>query len=282
MKSKLVTSTLILGLIACEAWSSREGERALVERAVPQVNTVLGGMKFLREKVDGIREAVTDPDTGLRAIHAAITGTPSGAPSWVAQLFGPTIAQAQASAMLARNITPEPLRSYMLGEMTKPTSSLRPDNTIEAAGGWTYAEVGSGRLTFERTHIVIASRGMNVHAIILAADGTTTVRSTDYASINEEKTHFDSFPYLTLPDLAPVATISLCTLSGKGWQFDGDNDSGRVKFTDGESNLQLTHSMGGVLAQNSQGETELSKLPYGVAWHAITATYTPAAATQPA
>jgi hypothetical protein len=29
MKSKLVTSTLILGLIACEAWSSRERERVL-------------------------------------------------------------------------------------------------------------------------------------------------------------------------------------------------------------------------------------------------------------
>ncbi|MDR1332981.1 MAG: hypothetical protein LBJ69_01070 [Holosporales bacterium] len=32
MKSKLVTSTLILGLMTCEAWSSRERERALVER----------------------------------------------------------------------------------------------------------------------------------------------------------------------------------------------------------------------------------------------------------
>jgi hypothetical protein len=30
MKSKLVTSTLILGLIACEAWSSRERERLRV------------------------------------------------------------------------------------------------------------------------------------------------------------------------------------------------------------------------------------------------------------
>ncbi|MDR1332918.1 MAG: hypothetical protein LBJ69_00725 [Holosporales bacterium] len=48
MKNKLVTSTLILGLIAGEAWSSREREREVetpvVERSASQVGTVLGSL----------------------------------------------------------------------------------------------------------------------------------------------------------------------------------------------------------------------------------------------
>ncbi|MDR1333258.1 MAG: hypothetical protein LBJ69_02530 [Holosporales bacterium] len=61
MKSKLVTSTLILGLIACEAWSSREREvkSPLVERAVPQVGTVFGRLEALHEELTDTEQRIT-------------------------------------------------------------------------------------------------------------------------------------------------------------------------------------------------------------------------------
>ncbi|MDR1333065.1 MAG: hypothetical protein LBJ69_01525 [Holosporales bacterium] len=66
MKSKLVTSTLILGLMACEAWSSRERESPVVERAggddpveevavPPRVSTVFTRLEDLQAKADEIQ-----------------------------------------------------------------------------------------------------------------------------------------------------------------------------------------------------------------------------------
>jgi hypothetical protein len=75
MKNKLVTSTLILGLIACEAWSSREREReSSVVRSVP-TRTVLGLLDETLEAVSGISQQLTQVSTDL---EAKIEGIASG------------------------------------------------------------------------------------------------------------------------------------------------------------------------------------------------------------
>ncbi|MDR1333432.1 MAG: hypothetical protein LBJ69_03455 [Holosporales bacterium] len=74
MKSKLVTSTLILGLIACEAWSSREF--SVVSRGgvsvPPRVSTVFEGFTQVRNDIANINETMTTLAAGLSTQIEAI------------------------------------------------------------------------------------------------------------------------------------------------------------------------------------------------------------------
>ncbi|MDR1333108.1 MAG: hypothetical protein LBJ69_01760 [Holosporales bacterium] len=78
MKSKLLTSTLILGLIACEAWSSRERERevkSLVERTGeviphPSRGTLFETMEFLQQSINEMQQE-------LLKLKQSIDGQPS-------------------------------------------------------------------------------------------------------------------------------------------------------------------------------------------------------------